>query len=553
MEKELRDYQKSVVKDVLESDLDLCITLPTGAGKTVIASALMNKMPGLKIFIVPRLELIKQASDEFGDVDVIWADKTNLTGKDIIIASKDSLRTQIDKIPETRPLTLIFDEAHIGIEQTHKLVKAIKSDRTLGLTATPERMDGLALTKGTGALHKFGVFDDVLVAETVPTLIEKGYLTPLRYYTRPIEGITSVKTENAVAEELSGAQMMSLFNEKKIWGDLVDCYEQYNPDQKPAIGFTVTIEMAEKVCEVFNEAGYDFRVISGEMDVSTRQLLLDRLKTGQIDGLVNAALLTYGFDCPEVYYAFSCRHIKSRPLWFQMIGRILRIHESKEEAVFVDHGDSISEFMEPYSALPIMDPCIKWRYNGITKDEKKALKIKRDQANEVIRMINDLDPEPVDMVEVTTEDLFIRLIKIYNRVSKELGSMKELVSKAKQDTKDAKEKAKRAVKEKAALEEEREELIKENANLKTKAAGPTKFIDKDKTFDYIRKNYCKKRYMYEKRYGKYQAHEFTVRDFKNDEAKLPFYYDKATFERGMSYWKKRIDESGFSWKSKWNY
>ena len=139
--KELREYQRQIVDDVAASDRNLLICLPTGGGKTVIASALMNKIEGLKIFVVPRLELIQQAKDEFGDVDIIWSDKTCLTGKDIIIASKDSLRTQYHLIPARTPLTLIFDEAHIGIKQTHELVSLIPHTRVLGLTATPERMD----------------------------------------------------------------------------------------------------------------------------------------------------------------------------------------------------------------------------------------------------------------------------------------------------------------------------------------------------------------------------------------------------------------------------
>ncbi len=542
MAKELRDYQKTVVKQVLDSSLDLCITLPTGAGKTVIANALMDKLDGLKIFVVPRLELIKQANDEFGDVDIIWSDKTELTGKNIIISSKDSLRTQFKKIPDVHPLTLIFDEVHIGIEQTFKLCDAINPDRVLGLTATPERMDGLALTKGAGPLHKFGVFDDVLVAETVPTLIDKGYLSPLSYYTKPIEGITSMKPDNATSEELSGAQMIQLFNTNEIWGDLVKCYEEYNPDRKPAIGFTTTIDMAESVCKVFKDAGYDFRVISGEMSVSERRELLDALKYGRINGLVNAALLTYGFDCPEVYYAFSCRHIKSRPLWFQMVGRILRIHESKEKAIFVDHGDSISEFAQPDCALPIMDPLIQWKYNGTPKEIKKAEKQKRDQANEVIRMINDLDPQPVDMVEVTTEDLFTRLVKVYNKISKELGSMKKVVSEAKKHEAEIKEQAKQ-------IQEEKKKLLLENEKLRSQKKGPAKFIDKEKTFEHIKSNYCRRRKRYEEMYPnqKYQAHQMTVDSFKRDEEKLPFYYDKYTFDNSMKYWKDRIDKEGFKY------
>lgn len=73
--KQLREYQKNTVEKVIKSDKDLIICLPTGAGKTVIASSLiteLNKLDKTVIFIVPRLELIKQASKEFGDVDIVF-------------------------------------------------------------------------------------------------------------------------------------------------------------------------------------------------------------------------------------------------------------------------------------------------------------------------------------------------------------------------------------------------------------------------------------------------------------------------------------------------
>ena len=85
--KELRPYQDTIVTRVINSNSNMIICLPTGGGKTVIANALMSKIDGYKVFIVPRLELIKQAHDEFGDVDVIWSNKTSLTGKDVIISS----------------------------------------------------------------------------------------------------------------------------------------------------------------------------------------------------------------------------------------------------------------------------------------------------------------------------------------------------------------------------------------------------------------------------------------------------------------------------------
>lgn len=101
--KELREYQSQIVNKVIASEKDMLICLPTGSGKTFIAWSVIKALneEGLTVvFVVPRLELIEQAVNEFVDVDVIWSDKTNLTGKKCVVASKDSLRTQYKCVPE---------------------------------------------------------------------------------------------------------------------------------------------------------------------------------------------------------------------------------------------------------------------------------------------------------------------------------------------------------------------------------------------------------------------------------------------------------------------
>lgn len=536
MIKELRPYQQNIVDVAVRSDRDFCICLPTGAGKTVIANAIMENLSTKAVFIVPRLELIAQARNEFGDVDIVWADKTEITGKKITIASKDSLRSQFKqlKFGQDEPITLIFDEAHVGIKQTSALVEAFRHNytkvRVLGLTATPERMDGLALLKGSNNIHKYGVFDEVLQEETVSSLIDKGYLAPLHYYAKPIEGITDVKPDSSLGEELSGEQMTQIFNENGIWGDLVECYEKYaivNGKKRPAIGFTVTVAMAEKVANVFNDAGYNFKVIHGEMNVRERRELIEALRTGAVDGLVNAALLTYGFDCPPVSYAFSCRHVKSRPLWFQMVGRILRTYPGKTDAIFIDHGDSISEFSEPNNPLPILAPIMDWRADGEDKDLKKERKKRMKKAQDTMKLIQELAPLPADMVEVTVEDTYTRLIHAVQNLQRENGSLRKTV-------------------EFIQAENARLAREKDKAVIAAKNATKPKVIDRDKTFEYVKKNYCRIRRTLFSQYDSAQQHRLTVDQLRKDGENLDFYLDTATFQEGISYWKSH-------YKADWTY
>lgn len=548
--KTLRPYQETIVNDVVNGKTNAIVCLPCGAGKTVIASSIMDRLPGKKIFIVPRLELIKQAHDEFGDVDIIWSNHTDISGKDIILASKDSLLAQLDAVPKERPLTLLFDECHIGIKTTHEIVEKIQPTRVLGLTATPERMDGLALLKGSDEIHKYGVFDELLKKETTPSLIRKQYLTPLRYYARPIKNITYVKPKSATGNELTGSQMSALFTKEKVWGDLVQCYEAYGKG-RPAIGFTPTIQMAEKVVSIFQNAGYNFQVIHGGMKVAERAQLIEGLKDGSIQGLVNAALLTYGFDCPVASYAFSCRHIKSRPLWFQMVGRILRPAEGKTDAIFVDHGDSIAEFSEPEHPIPILDECIDWHVDGEDDIERDARKKKHEKANDTIALIKELDPIPVKMVEITAEDYYTRLLRIVSNLQDQNNGLSEQINRKEKELSDTEKRLSHAIeqadKKQAALQkklsnaqESMQDALLEKQKMQEelkKKRMPT--INPDKTFEYIRKNYCWARRFLEDRnvyHSKEDAHEATEYYLRKQESKLDFRFDERTFQRGMDYW-----------------
>lgn len=484
------------------------------------------------VFVVPRLELIEQAVNEFGDVDVIWSDKTSLTGKKCVVASKDSLRTQYKYVPECS--VLIFDEAHISLEQTFNLVQLIKPLRVLGLTATPERMDGKALLKGFDSLHKFGVFDELLQEETVSSLIKKGYLCPLKYYTKPIDGIVDIKPDEANGQELSDVQMTDIFDTNQIWGDLVKSYETYgieNGIKRPALGFTNTIAMGEKVCQIFNDAGYNFKIITGEMSIKERKSLISQLKNREVDGLINAALLTYGFDCPSVSYAFSCRHIKSRPLWFQIVGRILRNCEGKTDAIFVDHGDSVSEFEEPTCSLPILDPCIVWKVNGETKEERQRRKKAQKKERDSLKILQDLDPLPCQMVEVKPEDTWERMIKVLQRLKALNDNLFEQNKEMRTNLEN--------------INSEKEKLQNELKSKKNK-----RFIDSEKTFEFVRKNYCFIRNeIYERMHNctawnnlsdeekSEEEHLMTINKLLKLEINLPFLIDHVQFNRGMDYWK----------------
>ena len=397
--KQLRDFQDKIVNKVCKSKEDILISAPTGCGKTFIAEMIMNELSRQNenynfLFVVPRIILIQQFLEELtafkeSDFDIIQAENTKLSGKRFILASKDSLDNYIEKLPDN--LIMFIDEVHEGLKQSFKLVQKIKPVRLFGLTATPERSDGLSFMKGIDLdneekLHIYGLFDKYINAISIKEAQNLGYLCQLKYVSRNDLETLDIKSKGV--EEFTEEEITELFDKYNIWGDLIKTYKRYGKNKdgtfKPALGFTNTVKMAEKVANIFNEAGFDFKVISGKTPLKERYELIEQTKNGSINGLVNADLLTYGFNCPEISYIFSCRHIMSKTLWIQMIGRGLR--PGKAELYFIDHTDSISEFSNAYYDIPFEADSFTWNYNGMTsflkrknvKEKREAAKIRRE-------------------------------------------------------------------------------------------------------------------------------------------------------------------------------
>ncbi len=400
MAKQLRDFQEKVVNKVVEMKDDVLISAPTGCGKTFICEMIMKELSKKSkksnfMFVVPRILLIDQFLDDLTafkqkDFDIIQAKNTKKTGSRFILASKDSIDNRLNMVPENT--IMLIDEVHEGLKQSFELVKKIRPARVIGLTATPERADGLSFMKGKDLeneekLHKYGLFDAYINAITIREAQNLGYLSELEYISRNDLDTLSIKSSGV--DEFTEEEITELFDKYNIWGDLVKTYKKYgrNADgtYRPALGFTNTVKMAKKVAGIFNAAGFNFKVVSGRTPPEERRDLVEAVKTGKINGLVNADLLTYGFNCPEISYIFSCRHIKSKSLWVQIIGRGLR--PGKDKLVYVDHTDSVSEFSNAFYDLPFEAENFSWNYNGITKMQKERQSQERKEAERVRKFL----------------------------------------------------------------------------------------------------------------------------------------------------------------------
>jgi superfamily II DNA or RNA helicase len=224
--------------------------------------------------------------------------------------------------------------------------------KIIGVTATPERLDGRGLSTKSG-----GLYDDIVYGPSIAELIEMDYLSNMRYFCPP--GADEIKQLHRKGTEYNADELEALLQRRKIYGGAIEHYREH-AHNKPALVFCRSVKAAAETAQRFNDAGYAFENIDGRMSYQKRKGLIDALRTGRIQGLTSCELITYGLDVPRVEAIIMLRPTLSRTLYFQMIGRGLRPSPGKPDCVILDHVGNLQEHghpLEPYD----------WQFHGREK------------------------------------------------------------------------------------------------------------------------------------------------------------------------------------------
>lgn len=399
----LRDYQArdiAELRPLVAAHRSVLHQLPTGAGKTAeiaeIVSLIRALNPGFVVwFVVPRNELLQQASEHFAHWKIshghIKAGREESRAFKVQIVSKDTLLRRLHRI-KAWPDVLIFDEAHLYYDAQLLIMQwasaAKPALKVIGITATPERLDGRGLSTKAGGPYEVAHF-----GPNIPWLTDRGFLSSLRYFAPPISGLEKIHRRGT---EYDATELEALLEKRKVYGDVVRYYEKYGQVGKtgislqgtatirtnatsyhkgrPALIFCRSVKSAYETAERFTQAGYLFFCIEGAMRKGLRKELIDALRNGKIDGLTNCDLATYGLDIPRVEYGASIRPTLSRALYFQMVGRILRPFAGKEEALFFDHANLVEEHSDsssPGTPLFYVEG-LTWNFDGRERRERET-------------------------------------------------------------------------------------------------------------------------------------------------------------------------------------
>jgi superfamily II DNA or RNA helicase len=348
----------------------------TGTGKTPIEAQICEMASAKKNrtwIIVPRTELLSQASNHLKKWNVSHGiiDPTHNESRayNVHVVSKDTLIRRYGKI-KNHPDLILWDEAHLALDQQITAYENFPNTKFVGLTATPERGDGRGLSIEAG-----GIYDDLILGESIPWFIERGYLSNYKYFAPPLEGLENLHKQGT---DYKADEFDKFLESKKIYGQAIEHYGDL-AQGKPALGFCRDVKSAYETAERFSKY-WKFHCIEGKMRKGQRRAMIEALTKGEIDGLFNCELATYGLDIPRIEVIIQLRYTASRSLQYQIWGRGLRPYPGKEHCIIIDHVNNWEEFTNPSypEKLPLDLEHLDWNFHG--REKRKWSKKEREQS-----------------------------------------------------------------------------------------------------------------------------------------------------------------------------
>lgn len=373
--KKLRQYQE-VACDYIEQKLNsysrpFVYVLPTGGGKTVVIAEIAKRF-GKVLVLTLSVELCQQDYDEMveqevaasvysasmnskevGDVTVAtimsaYKHPELFAGVDVVVLDECDSLNPAD--PKTTFMKLL-------IEMNKAKTVDGKRIKVVGLTATPFRSVTKVTPKGrfyqtTTMIQPLNripcrggfLWSSIVEGLTTKKAMEMGYLTPVEYYSSPIEGKLVVNSTGADYTEES----------LDVWGEnavsrclsvMKGAEEKWNIKSGiVALPFIRHAEALQALCE---KEGLSTTIVHSKTPQKARKEAIKAFKNGEIRWLVQCGVAVIGFNSPISDTLLWCRPCLSLRMWQQACGRVMRLSEGKNVARVLDLAGTLETFGRP--------------------------------------------------------------------------------------------------------------------------------------------------------------------------------------------------------------
>jgi len=353
----LRTWQQKIIDNfpsIISQYRRFILKAPTGAGKTVLASEIIERFyKGKKIVVLcHRLVLLEQLEKALGkkhNVRKLTVSGTGPAFEDYDILLSTNMRAkEVLADAVTKADLIIVDEAH-RVSPNGTGYKRIIDDfnahgkaeaQFIGLTASPERRtsdqrDQLNLA-----------FDAIIDCASIEDLIKEGVLVQPVYRPHFVHDLDldsiDIRSGDFPVSKLAPAIIKSSMIDYAIWS--------YNEERlkfstKPVSAwFCADISVAEATLHSIRHFGIEADIVTAETPIKERMKLLARHESGDIEAMVSVGVLAEGWDNPHCNIIVHLRPTLSKVLWGQSVGRGLRSAPGKEKCIVIDVSSNWSTF-----------------------------------------------------------------------------------------------------------------------------------------------------------------------------------------------------------------
>ena len=317
------------------------VVAATGTGKTVVAALdyrqLVERYGDLSLlFVAHREEILKQSRRTYqavlrsGDFGELHGAGQTAEGRHVFAMVQSLQAAKIREIaPQAFDVVVVDEFHHAAADSYDRLLNHLEPRELLGLTATPERLDGRDVTEW---------FDYRIAVELrLWEAVDQGFLVPFQYFGvadgTDLRQLTWRRGGYA-AEELSNL----LTGDDIRVGKLLEAIQQIvlEPGQMRALGFCVSKEHARYMARKFTESGLKSIALTGDDSGEVRDQGLTDLKEGRVRCVFSVEVLGEGVDVPDVDTVLLLRPTASATLFTQQLGRGLRRARGKSSLTVID-------------------------------------------------------------------------------------------------------------------------------------------------------------------------------------------------------------------------
>ncbi len=354
-EREVRGYYRNLV------------VAATGTGKTVISALDYKRFRKQNpdkhcrlLFVAHREEILAQSIYTFRQVlkdanfGEMFVGKYKPDGIDNLFISIQTFNSQdfTEKTTADFYDYIIVDEFHHAAAPTYqKLLEYYKPKILLGLTATPERMDGKSI---------LSYFNNRIAAEIrLPEAIDRKLLCPFQYF-----GVTDIVDLDSLKWTVGGydkGELSKIYTFSGMAANrradlIINSLLKYvtDIDAVKGLGFCVSIEHAEFMCRYFDEHSIPSMYLTGSSPDEERKSAKEKLVNGEVRFIFVVDIYNEGVDIPEVNTVLFLRPTESLTVFLQQLGRGLRLSEDKECLTvldFIGQANKKYNFEDKFEAL----------------------------------------------------------------------------------------------------------------------------------------------------------------------------------------------------------